>query len=89
MEEKGLLGLAFNGDDGHHRPAGAASQVSPELFKQGVIEHAVWLGAFDSSTVGCPVVLAEGPGCDLLPPGSFLGLLRCPYQLTPRFPLAD
>ena len=45
MEEKGLLGLAFNGDDHHGRPGGGgATQVSPELFKQGVIEHAVWLG---------------------------------------------
>jgi len=36
-----LLQMAFeNGSS----PSGPSAQVSPELFKQGVLEHAVWLG---------------------------------------------
>ena len=38
-----LLYAAFNGENADGRSQ-TSQQVSAELFKQGVLEHAVWLG---------------------------------------------
>ena len=43
-----LLYAAFNGENADGRSQ-TSQQVSAELFKQGVLEHAVWLGKACSS----------------------------------------
>ncbi|GMI10527.1 hypothetical protein TrLO_g11170 [Triparma laevis f. longispina] len=41
-QDDNLMSMAFEGGGPAH--ATGQAQVSPELFKQGVLEHAVWLG---------------------------------------------